>query len=101
MHAGRFETRHAAPKNVVAKSNKRGLERQTVLHSPVQNAVLCLARRGPSGPDDARLSGGARAMPTHPDELVARLLGTKRNDYHGGESEGFDNLIAWRTLPTR
>jgi hypothetical protein len=96
VNAGRFETRHAGPKTIAANSNYRGLERQMLVDSQIQEAILYIARGGSLGSHNTSLSTSALEMLQTPDDMVTRLLNVSGTDYHGGDGEGFDEEVATR-----
>jgi hypothetical protein len=96
VNGSRFENRHSAPKRVAAGSNNRGLERQMLIDSQIQEALVYLGKGGVIGSSDTSLSVAALEMIRGPDPIVARLLGAyDSKDRHGGrEGEGFDDMFA-------
>ena len=101
VNAGRFEARHSAPKSIAAHSNHRVLERQMLIDSQVQEAVHYVAKGGPIGPLNTRMTPAALRMLREPDELVARLLNSDITDYHGGDAEGFDEVMVVQAVASR
>ncbi len=76
----RFETRHSGPKNVAAHSNNRGIERQMIIHSQVQDVIHYIVHDGvfATGRDTLSMPLETARMLTTLDPTVSSLLAAPR-----------------------